>query len=61
METIKIAAKDVQANDEIKTGDGFIKVGGVVSLGTDRVGLMTPVGMIGVGTEDVVTVRRIAE
>lgn len=55
---LKIAAKDVQAEDEIKTGDGFLRVGGVMTLGTDRVGLMTSAGMIGVGAEDVVTVRR---
>jgi hypothetical protein len=55
---IKIAAKDVQANDEIKTGDGYIKVGGVQPLGEARVGLLTPAGMIGVGAEDIVTVRR---
>lgn len=60
METIRIAAKDVQAEDEIKTGDGFLRVGGVMSLGTDRVGLMTSEGMIGVDAEDIVTVRRIA-
>lgn len=58
METIRIAAKDVQAEDEIKTGDGFLKVGGVMPLGTDRVGLMTSEGMIGVDAEDIVTVRR---
>lgn len=58
MTLLKIAAKDVQANDEIKTGDGFLKVGGVQPLGETRVGLMTAQGMIGVGAEDVVTVRR---
>jgi hypothetical protein len=55
---LKIAAKDVQANDEIKTGDGYLKVGGVMALGEDRVGLMTPEGMLGVDAEDIVTVRR---
>lgn len=61
MKIIKLAAKDVQANDEIKTGAGYLKVGGVQVLGTDRVGLLTREGMIGVGAEDIVTVRRSEE
>jgi hypothetical protein len=54
-----VDAKDVQAGDEIKTGDGFLEVGGVIELsGGERVGLMTASGMLGVGASDKVTVRR---
>lgn len=55
---IKIAAKDVQPDDEIKTSDGYVKVGGVQHLSETRVGLLTPLGLIGVDGEDLVTVRR---
>jgi hypothetical protein len=54
-----VDAKDVQAGDEIKTGDGFLEVGGVIELSEgERVGLMTASGMLGVGASDKVTVRR---
>jgi hypothetical protein len=54
-----VDAKDVQAGDEIKTGDGFLEVGGVIELsGGERVGLMTASGMLGVGASDKVKVRR---
>lgn len=57
--TITVAAKDVREGDELKTSDGFIRVGGVQSMrGGERVGLFTSAGMIGVDAEDKVTVRR---
>lgn len=58
MDILKIAAKDVKSGDQLKTSNGFIETGGVQPLSDDRVGLLTPDGMIGVGAEDIVTVRR---
>lgn len=59
MPIISIKANEVVAGDELKTYDGYLKVGGVQSLRDgERVGLLTSEGMIGVGAEDVVTVKR---
>lgn len=59
MDIFRISAKDVLAGDELKTSEGFIKVGGIQPLGDgSRVGLLTPEGMLGVGAEDIVTIRR---
>lgn len=59
MPIISIKATEVVAGDELKTYDGYLKVGGVQSLRDgESIGLLTSEGMIGVGAKDVVTVKR---
>lgn len=56
---LSISASEVKVGDEIKTSEGYIKVGGVqVMQGGSRIGLFTGQGMLGIDVGDVVTVRR---
>jgi hypothetical protein len=55
---IHIPAKDLQAGDELKTSDGFIKTGGTQPLAADRVGIYTPGGLLSVDADALITVRR---
>lgn len=58
MKLFKITASEVLEGDEIKTSDGFISVGGTQTLPNGKIGLFTPSGMLGVNSDDVLTVRR---
>ncbi|ALY10210.1 hypothetical protein SALGADO_42 [Arthrobacter phage Salgado] len=55
---ITIKAEYIKDGDEIKTDEGWVKTGGIQPLGTDRVGILSPDGMIGVPAAAMVTVRR---
>ncbi|ATW59969.1 hypothetical protein SEA_WALTZ_92 [Arthrobacter phage Waltz] len=55
---VSIQAQYVKDGDELKTEDGWLRTGGVQPLSEDRVGILTPSGMIGAPATALVTVRR---
>lgn len=59
MPFISVRAKNVLPGDHVKTADGYLRVGGVQELqGGKRIGLLTSQGMIGVDSDDFLTVKR---